>query len=322
MITKRGSHHHITVDPAAHTIDSINSHDGTEQANNNNKDLGTSSILLLMIFSAILFELASRCAWYMKAASVQLDIDTPSIKTPGSKSGSSPLALENGFSLGSSGTNTGSGLKRTQSGMRGPPPAVYQGLPGVTPTPAGSSKSKGSKRGKTTVWEQAVIGFDLTWRSVYLRHICTFLIFHYLSSSGMYFLKSLTAATVTGSAADRMGWFAAINSAAAACILCLQLLATGRALRALGEPLALAALPMVSTFGMACIALHPTPMTVGAADVARKIATYALERPARYDWRLFIFLNIIFSPRGNPTLKSYNIVSIPLQRSTIHGSYT
>ena len=62
--------------------------------------------------------------------------------------------------------------------------------------------------------------------SPYLRSLCLFLVLNYVVSSAFFFEKALVAASV-GGAVQRTAWFAAINSASAAAVLVLQLLATG-----------------------------------------------------------------------------------------------
>lgn len=72
-----------------------------------------------------------------------------------------------------------------------------------------------------------------------------------------------------------------INSASASVILVLQLSVTGHALRALGLRTALITTPAVATLSMAGVSVLAVPETIAAAEVARKVLTYALARPAR-----------------------------------------
>eukprot|EP00887_Chlorella_sp_A99_P000869 scaffold5.g869.t1 len=128
--------------------------------------------------------------------------------------------------------------------------------------------------------ERVLEGYRMIIASPYLQHLCAYLILNYIASSFFYFEKSLAVATVAN-AASRTAWFATINSASAFFILALQLLATGRVLKWVGLPLALAATPTVAALCMAGVALRPLPAAVGLAEVVRKILAYSLARPAR-----------------------------------------
>jgi ATP/ADP translocase len=61
----------------------------------------------------------------------------------------------------------------------------------------------------------------------------------------------------------------------------LQLFATGRLIRWMGQPVALAALPVTAGLTMAAIALQPVPATVALAEVVRKVVAYGVARPSR-----------------------------------------
>lgn len=79
----------------------------------------------------------------------------------------------------------------------------------------------------------------------------------------------------------RTTWFAMINSASASFILVLQLAVTGRVMRALGVPRALLLTPLAAAALMAGVAAAPAPVAIAAAEVTRKVLTYALARPTR-----------------------------------------
>lgn len=56
---------------------------------------------------------------------------------------------------------------------------------------------------------------------------------------------------------------------------------TGHVLRRLGLPAALSVLPASAGVLLAAIAGWPSPITVAAAEVCRKLLAYSLARPAR-----------------------------------------
>lgn len=76
-------------------------------------------------------------------------------------------------------------------------------------------------------WQAAKEGLVLVSSSAYLRALCAFMLLQYVCSSLFYFEKSLVVAAAGQDAAHRTAFFGAINSAAALCILVLQLLVTG-----------------------------------------------------------------------------------------------
>eukprot|EP00191_Tetraselmis_sp_GSL018_P007155 CAMPEP_0177603260 /NCGR_PEP_ID=MMETSP0419_2-20121207/15403_1 /TAXON_ID=582737 /ORGANISM="Tetraselmis sp., Strain GSL018" /LENGTH=423 /DNA_ID=CAMNT_0019096991 /DNA_START=306 /DNA_END=1577 /DNA_ORIENTATION=- len=125
-------------------------------------------------------------------------------------------------------------------------------------------------------------GMQLIWRSQYLRHICIYLLVNSFVSSMFYFTKTTVVAHSTmRSSSSRTAWFASVNSASASLIFILQVSATGRVLHGIGIAAALAFTPLVAAVLMATVAVFPVPVSVGAADVLRRLATYVVSRPAR-----------------------------------------
>lgn len=113
-----------------------------------------------------------------------------------------------------------------------------------------------------------------------LQRICVYVVFNYFVSSFFYFEKTIIVARVPD-AGVRTTWFAMINSASASFILVLQLAVTGRVMRALGVPRALLLTPLAAAALMAGVAAAPAPVAIAAAEVTRKVLTYALARPTR-----------------------------------------
>jgi len=131
-----------------------------------------------------------------------------------------------------------------------------------------------------TTWLQTKRGFFLIQTSQYLIYICVYLILNYIISSSFYFQKALVAHQLHGSA-NRVAFYANINSASAAIILVLQLFATGRLIKLLGTSIALAVLPSVAGVSLALISMHHTAAVIAAMEIIRKLIAYSLARPTR-----------------------------------------
>ncbi|KAL6771711.1 hypothetical protein ACKKBG_A27510 [Auxenochlorella protothecoides x Auxenochlorella symbiontica] len=131
-----------------------------------------------------------------------------------------------------------------------------------------------------TPWASLLQGIRVIRGSGYLQRICVYVVFNYFVSSFFYFEKTIIVARVPD-AGVRTTWFAMINSASASFILVLQLAVTGRVMRALGVPRALLLTPLAAAALMAGVAAAPAPVAIAAAEVTRKVLTYALARPTR-----------------------------------------
>jgi len=123
---------------------------------------------------------------------------------------------------------------------------------------------------------------QLIWRSSYLLHICAYLFANAVCSSMFYFVKTITMLhSDVDTSSRRTAWFAGVNSVSAGIMLVLQVTASGRALKGLGIPAALAATASVNALFFAAAAVHPSVRTVAVSDVVRRMVTYVATRPAR-----------------------------------------
>lgn len=143
-----------------------------------------------------------------------------------------------------------------------------------------SNKTEVLRTSIHTTWLQTKRGLFLIKSSQYLIYICVYLILNYIISSSFYFQKALVAHQLHGSA-NRVAFYANINSASAAIILVLQLFATGRLIKLLGTSIALAVLPIVAGVSLMFISMHPTAAVVAAMEIIRKLIAYSLARPTR-----------------------------------------
>lgn len=123
--------------------------------------------------------------------------------------------------------------------------------------------------------------FKMILSSSYLLHLCVFLVLTYCTGSLYYFERSLVVARSVGDSNARTAWFATMNVYSSTIVACIQLTASGRILKILGMPLALSATPVFACLGLLIVLINPSPNSVMAAEVLRKVLTYAIARPAR-----------------------------------------
>lgn len=124
-------------------------------------------------------------------------------------------------------------------------------------------------------------GFRAAARSPYLLGMVVFMLLFTIGSTFLYLLQAEVVAQSIPDRAARAAYFAQVDVWVNALTLGLQLLLTGRALRSLGVGLTVALLPIVSLIGFAALALAPVLTAVVVFQVARRVADFALSRPAR-----------------------------------------
>lgn len=124
-------------------------------------------------------------------------------------------------------------------------------------------------------------GLTLIARSPYLAGIVAYMLLHTTAATLIYFEQARIVAAAFPGTAARTQFFATVDLAVSALTLGLQVLVSGRAIRRLGVGASLALLPLAALGAFAAIALDPRPVVLGAAQVLRRAADYALSRPAR-----------------------------------------
>ncbi|HDS0927455.1 TPA: MFS transporter [Pseudomonas putida] len=124
-------------------------------------------------------------------------------------------------------------------------------------------------------------GMVHTLRSPYLGGLALFILLYSVTSTFLYFQQASIAQTSFPDSAARTAFFANIDLIVNAITLGLQLLVTGRMIATLGIVATLCVLPLVSMAGFVALAASPSVAVIVGAQVARRVANFALARPAR-----------------------------------------
>jgi AAA family ATP:ADP antiporter len=124
-------------------------------------------------------------------------------------------------------------------------------------------------------------GLGLIARSPYLAGIVVYMLLHTTAATLIYFEQARIVGTAFAETAARTRFFATVDLAVSAITLGLQVLVSGRAMRRIGVGGALALLPLAALGAFVALAIDPRPLVLGAAQVVRRSADYALSRPAR-----------------------------------------
>jgi AAA family ATP:ADP antiporter len=124
-------------------------------------------------------------------------------------------------------------------------------------------------------------GMIHTLRSPYLGGLALFILLYSVTSTFLYFQQASIAQASFPDRAARTAFFANIDLIVNAITLVFQLFVTGRMLATLGVVVTLCVLPLVSLAGFAALAASPGVVVIVAAQVARRVANFALARPAR-----------------------------------------
>jgi len=124
-------------------------------------------------------------------------------------------------------------------------------------------------------------GMVHTVRSPYLGGLALFILLYSLTSTFLYFQQASIAQVSFPDRAARTAFFANIDLIVNAITLALQLFVTSRMLVRAGIVATLCVLPLVSLLGFAALTASPGVAVIVAAQVARRVANFALARPAR-----------------------------------------
>ena len=124
-------------------------------------------------------------------------------------------------------------------------------------------------------------GMVHTLRSPYLGGLALFILLYSVTSTFLYFQQASIAQASFPDRAARTAFFANIDLIVNSITLVFQLFVTGRMIAAVGIVATLCVLPLVSLAGFAALAASPSVAVVVAAQVARRVANFALARPAR-----------------------------------------
>ncbi len=121
----------------------------------------------------------------------------------------------------------------------------------------------------------------LVARSPYLLGIALFMLLYTTVSTVLYFQQAQSVRDAVASASGRTALFAAVDLVVNALTVLLQVLVTGRLVRALGVAGTLALLPAALALGLLGIAVAPVLAVIVVVQVVRRAGEYAVTRPAR-----------------------------------------
>lgn len=124
-------------------------------------------------------------------------------------------------------------------------------------------------------------GMVHTFRSPYLLGIAGFILLYSITSTFLYFQQANIAEANFPTREARTAFFANIDLWVNAITLIIQIFLTGRLMSKVGLLLTLCILPFVSAIGFAGLATYPVIGVFVAAQVARRVANFALARPSR-----------------------------------------
>ncbi len=118
-------------------------------------------------------------------------------------------------------------------------------------------------------------------RDPYLRSVTVYLLLFLVGSGCIYLIKTDLVGDAYADRDDSRAFLARIELFTNSGTLLLQLFLTGRAIPRLGIAVTLAVVPAVSLVGFSALALAPGLMMVASFEVLRRIAEFAMSKPAR-----------------------------------------
>lgn len=126
-------------------------------------------------------------------------------------------------------------------------------------------------------------GFAHVARSPYLLGVGAYVLVYVVANTLLYERASEIVGATYETSGERAALFAQVDLATNVLTLALQLLATGALLRrrAVGVGLALLAVPLVSTVGLAVVAFAPTLAVIAVLTVVRRSFEFGLSKPGR-----------------------------------------
>ncbi len=127
----------------------------------------------------------------------------------------------------------------------------------------------------------ALAAVTLVARSPMLLGICGYLFLHTFTSTFLYFEQAHLVKAELSDAVARTQFFARIDFAVNTLALLVQVFAFGRLIKRLGILGGLVAVPVLSLFGLAALAMWPTLVVLAVVQVVRRGLNYAVAKPAR-----------------------------------------
>lgn len=124
-------------------------------------------------------------------------------------------------------------------------------------------------------------GFALLFKSPYLGGIALWVFMLSLLGTFLYFTQANIVSSLTDDAASRTRIFAQIAKWVGILSLAMQLLATGRIIKAIGTGRAAALLPLVFVIGFAALALSPVLLVVASFQAFQRATNFGIANVAR-----------------------------------------
>jgi len=124
-------------------------------------------------------------------------------------------------------------------------------------------------------------GLSHTLSNPYLAGIALFILFSTVTATLLYFQAVDFATKATQQTSSHIQFFANIDLWVNAISLVLQVFFTSRLIKYIGITAVLCFLPLVTLLGFAYLALAPSMLAITLAQIARRIANFALARPVR-----------------------------------------
>jgi AAA family ATP:ADP antiporter len=121
----------------------------------------------------------------------------------------------------------------------------------------------------------------LVLRSPYLLGIALFMLLFTTASTVLYFQQAQIVRDAFATSEERTALFAAVDFAVNALTIGIQVLLTGRIVRALGVGGTLALVPVLLGLGFVALGVAPVLSVIVVVQVLRRAGDYALTRPAR-----------------------------------------
>jgi AAA family ATP:ADP antiporter len=126
-----------------------------------------------------------------------------------------------------------------------------------------------------------VAAIPLVLRSPYLLGIALFMLLFTTASTVLYFQQAQIVRDAFASSEERTSVFAAVDFAVNALTITIQVLLTGRLVRALGVAWTLAIVPVLLGLGFVALGFAPVLGVIVAVQILRRAGDYAITRPAR-----------------------------------------
>jgi len=128
---------------------------------------------------------------------------------------------------------------------------------------------------------RTLAGISHVIRSPYLVAICLYMLLFTIGSTVLYFEQAQIATNAFSDRGAQTAFFAKIDLAVSIITLLTQALLTGRLIKALGVPITLAFLPLLSVIGFLSLGAFPILAVFVVVQVLRRAGEYAIARPSR-----------------------------------------